>query len=578
RTPEAFRRFVDKVIAYETGPVGFWNKRFLLLADDEFLGDPGSPDLIRFTHIDQCEAMAVLPDNLLEPVKVYLTEHRFAGTRNKPGANDELMRELNRGSLLFFFFGHGSGFDLTHESVLNISRVPLINNEGRIPFCYFGSCSVGRFDDTQFECIAEDIVRIDGGAIAAVAATKATTSASNLVFARNLLTPLVTMPDSTVGLSFFRAWPTDRLYHLFGDPAVVLRLPRASSQTLAVTPDTIQPGRRLRASAIVESPRGRYDWSLFGPRRVRFYRSPNPAMGTKSYNLPGVELARGTGRLNEGTVEFRATVPVWSGFDTTFVADGYYAPVTKTCRASASVRSGEGDLSILADTLAFTTARAPTADSAGPVVSFFARGRRLHDNARVPDELDLELVIEDESGLLIAPVPGATPLFFVNDRRAAIDLSDRLVFDEGRSTVARYHTKLTLAGPADSLCVLVSDNQLNRTSARVLVRPVGTTVLAVDSVLVWPNPVRTDARVTFEINSVATCRVRLYTLAGRLVRDLGEHQGTFGYNEVHWDGRDRDGNLLPNGVYLFTLDCRTFDAGRAQRVLARDRLLILRQP
>ncbi len=576
RTAEAFRRFADKVVTYETGPVGFWNKRFLLLADDEFLGEPGRPDLIRFTHIDQCEAMAVLPDNLLQPVKVYLTEHQFAGTRNKPGANEELMRELNRGGLLFFFFGHGSGFDLTHESVLNISRVPLINNEGRTPFCYFGSCSVGRFEDTQFECIAEEMVRMNGGAIGAVAATKATTSASNGVFARNLLTPLVAMPDSTVGQSFFRAWPTDRLYHLFGDPAVVLRLPRPSSQTLAVAPDTVQPGQRLRASAVVESPRGRYDWVLSGPRRVRFYCSPNPTMGTKFYSLPGLELGRGSGRLEEGTVDFRATVPVWSGFDTVFVPDGYYAPVVRSCRLSASVWSDSIDLSILADTLPFTTVRTASPDSAGPVVSFWTRGQRLQDNARVPSEFDLELVIEDESGVMIAPVPGATPLFFVNDRRGAVDLTDQLVFDENRSTVARYRTEVALAGPTDSLCALVSDNQLNRTATRVVVRPVGSNVLAVDSVLVYPNPVQRDARFTFELNSPATCRVRIYTLAGRLVRDLGDHPGTFGYNEVYWDGRDQDGTHLPNGVYLFTLAARAFDPGREQRVLRRDRLIVWR--
>ncbi len=576
RTPETFRRFVDKVIAYETGPVGFWNKRFLLLADDEFLGDPNRPDLIRFTHIDQCEAMAVLPDNLLEPVKVYLTEYPFAGTRNKPGANEALMRELNRGSLLFFFFGHGSGFDLTHESVLNISRVPLISNQGRTPFCYFGSCSVGRFEDTQFECIAEDIVRMDGGAIASVAATKATTSASNLVFARNLLTPLLTMPDSTIGLSFFRAWPTDRLYHLFGDPALVLRLPRASSQSLAVVPDTIQPGSRLRAAAVVESPRGRYDWALFGPRRSRSYRSSLPSMGIKAYTLPGIELARGTGTLDEGMVEFRATVPVWSGFDTFFVADGYYAPVTKSCRVSASVWSESTDLSLVADTINFTNVPLVSADSSGPKVSFFARGQRLHDNAPVPDDLDLELVLEDESGILIAPVPGATPLFFVNDPRAAIDLTDKLVFDENRSTAARYRTTLALAGPLDSLCVLAADNQLNRTAARVLVRPVGSSVLHVDSVLVYPNPVRRDAWFTFLLSSASACRIRLYTLAGRMVRDLGGYAGTPGYNGVHWDGRDCDGTPLPNGVYLFTLDCRTFSPDGDQRVLVRDRFLVLR--
>jgi hypothetical protein len=69
----------------------------------------------------------------------------------------------------------------------------------------------------------------------------------------------------------------------------------------------------------------------------------------------------------------------------------------------------------------------------------------------------------------------------------------------------------------------------------------------------------------------------VYSLAGRLVRDLGSRYCVFGYNDFAWDGRDRDGRLPGNGVYLFTVTAECDDGGgRRQRVVARDRLIVHR--
>ncbi|MBM3313497.1 hypothetical protein FJY70_02760, partial [candidate division WOR-3 bacterium] len=290
RSAPELRQFVDKVMAYENQPAGIWNKRYLLLADDEFFGEADSTsnrrwDPIGFGHIAYCEATSQLAENQLDLVKVYLTEWPYVGVKNKPGAHAEFMRQMNLGGVVLVFFGHGAGFDLTHESVLNITQVPQIDNRRRSPFCYFGSCSVGRFDDTQFECIAEELVRQPGGAIASVGATKATQASSNAVFARNLLTPLFTQPESTIGRSFYQAWPGDKIYHLFGDPATVLRLPRPSTQEIGVSPETLRPGGAFRINGLIEVPRAKFAWTLQGPRRARTYRS---FRGETSYVLPGI--------------------------------------------------------------------------------------------------------------------------------------------------------------------------------------------------------------------------------------------------------------------------------------------------
>ena len=579
RSAAELRQFVDKVMRYETQPAGMWNKRYLLLADDEFLGeanpnDPGRWDPIGFGHIAYCEAMSLIPNNQLDLAKVYLTEWPYVGIKNKPGAHAEFMRQMNLGGVATVFFGHGAGYDLTHESVLNISQVPQIQNGHHSPFCFFGSCSVGRFDDTQFECIAEELVRQPSGAIAAVGATKATVAGSNLVFARDLLTPLFTQPDSTVGRSFFQAWPDDKTYHLFGDPATVLRLPHASTQGLVVVPDTLRPGVRFRVNGPIEATGAKFAWLLQGPKRIRTYRS---FRGETSYELPGSDLVRGNGDVTGGTIACQGTFPLGVPLDTVFVPNGNYAPVERSCRVSVSAWGDSGDMGLLSNSIAYSLTPAARSDTSRPAVSFFRNGNRLESGATVPSEFELEGVVNDSSGIMIAPVAGDVPLFYVNDPTYATNLTDLLVFDDSSTTTARFHVAVKLAGPVDSLFVAVSDNLLNRSVVGIPVRPLLSDVLAVESVLPYPNPVRVGCRFTFVLSRQADVRVRVYSLSGRLVRDLGFRPEDFGYGEIEWDGRDSDGGLPANGVYLYALTAQVDEGpGRRQQVTVRDKLLVLR--
>lgn len=576
RSGAELSRFVDKVIGYERGPAGSWNRRWLLLADDEWLG-PGRPDPIAFGHIRQAEGISVYPGNLLDPVKVYLTEYPFTGVKRKEQAARELLRELNRGVLAWVFFGHGDAFDLCHGSVFDVSEVDAVDNGVRSPFCYFGSCSVGRFEDTRYECIAEELVRKpDGGAIATVAATKATASGVNEVFARNLFLPLLrdSAPDSILGTAFYAAWPTNRIYHLFGDPATRFRRPGRSAQPLLIRPDTLQPGVVVRARTILETQQGEFFWTAFGPKRWRRYSSER---GGVEYVLPGVELARGSGRLNSGVIDFRFMFPLGVSLDTVFAGNGFYVPMYKTCRISVSSGGLQGDMTVLADTLLWSAVQTPSDDSSGPRVLFFHGGRRLENGSIVPASFVLNGVISDSSGVMVCRLPGYEPVFLASSGQNETVLTDLLVFDENSYTTARFSLPLKLSGAVETLRVIVSDNRKNRNVAELVVKtePSGA-VLRVESLLVYPNPVCGEARFTFQMNHVGSVRVSIFTLQGRLIRDLGEMSASFGYNEIVWDGRDQEGRVPANGVYLVQITAKTQTSGGRQVVSVRERFLVLR--
>ncbi len=574
RSGEEFRVFLDKLVAYETGAVDYWVRRYLLLADDEYQSYPSRPDELRFRHIEQCEGMALLAGSWLDAVKVYLTDFPFLGAKSKPQANAELMRQLNMGALLWVFFGHGSAYALTHEEVFTVARLADLKNGNRVPFCFFGSCSVGRFDDTRFECIAEELVRMTGGAVGTVAASTATPSGSNLVFARNLLSPLFSPPESTrtIGYGFLKAWPTDRSYHLFGDPATVLRLPVISAQMPLLVPDTLRPGVFFRARAIVESQRGEAIWRFCGPTRLRQYDSP---LGiTIGYFREGMELARGSFAVRDGRFYCEGFFPLGVPLDTVFVGNGFYAPVPNSCRLTAMVVGDTVDWTVLSGRLPFDTIPVVVEDRTGPQIRFFFAGRPLADSAVVPEKMEVEVVLSDPAGIFIAPVAGKRVSCWLNDRNGEFDVTDHLVFDDSSFSCARLRLPLVLGGPIDSLFLAASDNFLNRTVAKIFLRARLSGVLRVDSVFVYPNPVKDRAFFSFVLSQPATVRVRIYSLAGKLLRDLGEFTGGFGYNQIFWDGRDSDGVPLPNGVYLFVVRAQGYSAGSAQRVIVRDKFLI----
>ena len=74
-------------------------------------------------------------------------------------------------------------------------------------------------------------------------------------------------------------------------------------------------------------------------------------------------------------------------------------------------------------------------------------------------------------------------------------------------------------------------------------------ILQLLKALNYPNPFTSDTTITCELTGVADeISVKVYSLSGRLVREFTE-DASAGFNMIPWDGRDRDGNEVANGVY-----------------------------
>ncbi len=73
----------------------------------------------------------------------------------------------------------------------------------------------------------------------------------------------------------------------------------------------------------------------------------------------------------------------------------------------------------------------------------------------------------------------------------------------------------------------------------------------------YPNPFSVTTRIAFDVpENIADqiVAVKIYDIFGRVVKVIFEGNISAGRHEFAWDGRDENGSLLPNGVYVYRLE------------------------
>ncbi len=72
----------------------------------------------------------------------------------------------------------------------------------------------------------------------------------------------------------------------------------------------------------------------------------------------------------------------------------------------------------------------------------------------------------------------------------------------------------------------------------------------------YPNPFSGYTYFTFKLTQIPDeLKIYIYTIAGRLIKIITKNssQLKYDFNTIYWNGRDEDGDLLANGVYLYKI-------------------------
>jgi hypothetical protein len=115
------------------------------------------------------------------------------------------------------------------------------------------------------------------------------------------------------------------------------------------------------------------------------------------------------------------------------------------------------------------------------------------------------------------------------------------------------------------------DTYNNARTAETFFEVLSSDKLAVVEVMNFPNPFSKTTAFTFKHNQTVpvSASVKVYTLAGRLIQTIEHPNANDPFVSIPWDGRDRDGDAIANGVYLYKLHVRTLDGKFSSEVLGK---------
>jgi flagellar hook assembly protein FlgD len=88
----------------------------------------------------------------------------------------------------------------------------------------------------------------------------------------------------------------------------------------------------------------------------------------------------------------------------------------------------------------------------------------------------------------------------------------------------------------------------------------------------FPNPFNPETWIPYQIKEASEVKIRIYSAAGELVRELDLGSKLAGVYVTHdraayWDGRNASGEEVASGIYFYSIRAGDFAAVRKLTVL-----------
>lgn len=585
---------VSKTIAYAERPFyGPWKNTATFAADDEWKdGGCGERD-----HTVQAETLinAILPEYFTFK-KIYEIFYPFraaATGATKPDATRDLIETINRGTLIVNYTGHGNERVWTDEQMFVMDRDRnLIDNPRMWPLYLAATCTWGGYDRPVGRCFPEILLSdpSDGG-IACVAATRFTYPGANNAFTNAYYRELFRQgleERSSFGEALIVAksiQPVNaRDYHVFGDPALRLATPEYFAR-VTQSDDSLRALDLFHLSGEVSQTDSGAVWTDFqGVVEARVYDTEDSAAyywcgNTSSspfyYGLPGNAIFRGRATVENGRFDITFRVPR----DVMF--GGTNAKISLYFFGSSIAGGDSADGIGIKEGLAIASAPSDQQDSLAPAVSVWLETPSFRSGDVVSSTPKLYVNLADSSGINLSGEVGHKITVRVDDSQAD-DITPFFNYDldsHTRGTLEKTIGPLTEGEHQLIVEAWDSFNNLSRATLSFVVGKSGEEGYAIRDVYNWPNPMSGYTHFTYYLTQAGTRRVSLkvFTLSGKLVYELdnlGTRGPAFNSNaDFPWDGRDREGHELSNGVYIYRVKAEHENGHTAE---STGKLVILR--
>ncbi|MBZ0198743.1 MAG: type IX secretion system sortase PorU, partial [Ignavibacteriaceae bacterium] len=581
---------ISKIKEYETGiNSGDWRNKITFIADDAITSDGWEGAI----HSGPSETVANALPGSYDVRKIYLSNYprilTSAGVRI-PTANVDIINAMNSGNVIVNYVGHGNPRVWAHEIVFDKDvSIPQLHSTDYF-FLTAATCDFGDFDKPSLQSGAEELfLKENGGSIGAFTAARLVFAQQNTSLMAALFDNLFGMPRDTlnylspIGKIILRTKnrsgidvQNDQKYHLLTDPTLRLNVPHFSSSVDSINGVKIDSLTNIKALSKVSikghvvNPDGS-PWNNFnGEGILSVYDSQRQ-----------FTLMQGTTNLHQVTMQggqiFKGRVSITNGeWDASFVVPKDISYENKTGKI-VFYFTGENT-----DGTGFTnkftvggTDSGAVNDKAGPEIEIYFDD--ITSTAAYLANPNSTLIVKlfDESGLNTTGTGIGHKLEGIlnEDSNNAIDFSNYFIGDVnvgGKSGKVEYKFNGLDLGDY-KMDVKAWDVFNNFTTETAYFNIVSGDELVIRDVYNYPNPFKSNTSFTFQqnLNRAIDVKIKVYTVAGRLIKNIERTGLNDKFVNIDWDGRDEDGNVLANGAYLYKLIVKTTDGQYSQSVLGK---------
>jgi hypothetical protein len=568
---------VDKILSYYSkNAIGDWRNTITLLADD--IDATGEEVLQQGVEKIADEIKTNKP--VFNVNKIYLdafVQQNASGGERYPEVNKAITNAMEKGTLVFDYFGHGGEDGFASERILDVPQIQSFNNPNTLPLFITVTCDFSRFDNPNRITAGELLFKSKmGGAANMITTTREVFIFVGQQFNEILIRILMGFnnEDLSISQALMRAKnqfsSTQKFFiYSFGDPAKKLAVPKPNIRITKMNDiditqslDTIKALSKIKFEGIVTDNNNALLTNFNGTLSTTIFDKSidkttldNDGFGIKmTFDSQDSKLFRGKSTIENGRFSFDFIVP-------------------KDIR----IAFGKGKLSFYADNgtedkggfnndvvIGGINQNAPE-DTMGPEIKLFMNDESFIDGGNTNASPNLIAVLSDASGIntsitavdhdIVAILDGDTSNPIILNDFYQSELND---FTKGKVT---YKLRNLEVGP-HTLQLKAWDTYNNSSETTLNFVVVSDAILNLENVLNYPNPFVNYTEFWFnhnKPNEPLEVQVQVFTVSGKLIKTINQNVQTTGNlsRSIVWNGLDDFGNRIGKGVYIYKLKVRS---------------------
>lgn len=568
---------IDKILSYYSKEaIGDWRNTITLLADD--IDVAGEEVIEQGVESIADEIKANKP--IFNINKIYadaFVQENSAGGERYPEVNKAITNAVEKGTLVFDYFGHGGEDGFASERFLDKEQIQGFNNSNTLPLLITVTCDFSRFDNPNRITAGElNFKNKNGGSASMITTTREVFISTGQRFNEQLIRVLFgfnnedyTIAEAlAVAKNQFSSSQKFFIYY-FGDPAMKLAIPepnvriiKMNDKDITQSLDTIKALSKIKFEGVVTDNsnnilpnfNGTLSTTIFD-KTIDKQTLDNDGFGVvMTFDTQDSKLFRGKSTIENGAFSFDFIVPKDIKIAYGKGKISFYAENGEIDKAGANFDIVVGGIN----------QNAPE-DNFGPEIGLFMNDESFIDGGNTNASPNLIATFSDASGIntsitavdhdIIAILDGDTSNPIVLNDFYQTELND---FTKGKVV---YKFQDLEVGP-HTLTLKAWDTYNNSSETTLNFVVVSDTILNLENVLNYPNPFVNYTEFWFnhnKPNEPLEVQVQIFTVSGKLVKTINQNIQTTGNlsREIVWNGLDDFGNKIGKGVYVYKLKVKS---------------------